>query len=243
MESLVDIEFLHHLIREELNQSAPRVMAVLRPLKVVIDNYPEGKVEELTADNNPEDPSYGTRKIYFSRNLYIESEDFMENPPKKFLRLAPGREVRLKHAYIITCQDVVKDSSGKIIELHCTYDPKSKSGSDTSGRKVKGTLHWVAEETAVKANVRLFDHLFTLRDLSQMEEGKTYSDYLNPDSLLSLTDCLIEPLGVQTKPLDRFQFLRQGYFCADLDHTPEKPIFNRIVSLKDTWAKIKKREQ
>ncbi|MCX6090598.1 MAG: glutamine--tRNA ligase/YqeY domain fusion protein [Candidatus Atribacteria bacterium] len=242
VESLVDIEFLHHVIREELNQTAPRVMVVLRPLKVVIDNYPEGKVEELTAENNPEDPGYGTRTMLFSRNLYIEEDDFMENPPKKFFRLAPGQEVRLKHAYIITCQEVVKDSSGKIIELHCTYDPTSRSGSDTSERKVKGTLHWVAEETGVRATIRLYGHLFTLKDLSLMERGKSYVDYLNPDSLITLTESLAEPALAQAKPLDRFQFLRQGYFCADLDHTREKPLFNRIVSLKDTWAKIQKQD-
>jgi len=242
VESLVSIEFLHHIIREELNQTAPRVMAVLRPLKVVIDNYPEGKIEELTADNNPEDPGYGTRTILFSRNLFIEEDDFMENPPKKFFRLAPGQEVRLKHAYIITCREVVKDSAGKVIELHCTYDPKTRSGSDQSGHKVKGTLHWVAEEAAMKATVRLYDHLFTLKDLSLMEEGKSYTDYLNPDSLIVLNDSLIEPVLAEAKPLDRFQFLRQGYFCADLDHTREKPVFNRIVSLKDTWAKIQKQE-
>jgi len=242
VESLVSIEFLHHIIREELNQTAPRVMAVLRPLKVVIDNYPEGKIEELTADNNPEDPGYGTRTILFSRNLFIEEDDFMENPPKKFFRLAPGQEVRLKHAYIITCREVVKDSAGKVIELHCTYDPKTRSGSDQSGHKVKGTLHWVAEEAAMKATVRLYDHLFTLKDLSLMEEGKSYTDYLNPDSLIVLNDSLIEPVLAEAKPIDRFQFLRQGYFCADLDHTREKPVFNRIVSLKDTWAKIQKQE-
>jgi glutaminyl-tRNA synthetase len=242
VESIVDIEFLHHVIREELNQTATRVMAVLRPLKVVIDNYPEGKIEELVAENNPEDPNYGTRMIHFSRNIFIEQEDFMENPPKKFFRLAPGQEVRLKHAYIITCQEIVKDSSGNIVEVHCTYDPNSRSGSDLSGRKVKGTLHWVAEEVAIRATVRLYDHLFTLKNLSDMEEGKTYSDYLNPDSLITLDPCLVEPSIAQAKPLDRFQFLRQGYFCADIDHTPEKPLFNRIVSLKDTWAKIQKRE-
>jgi glutaminyl-tRNA synthetase len=230
------------VIREELNQTATRVMAVLRPLKVVIDNYPEGKIEELVAENNPEDPNYGTRMIHFSRNIFIEQEDFMENPPKKFFRLAPGQEVRLKHAYIITCQEIVKDSSGNIVEVHCTYDPNSRSGSDLSGRKVKGTLHWVAEEVAIRATVRLYDHLFTLKNLSDMEEGKTYSDYLNPDSLITLDHCLVEPSIAQAKPLDRFQFLRQGYFCADIDHTPEKPLFNRIVSLKDTWAKIQKRE-
>jgi glutaminyl-tRNA synthetase len=242
VESIVDIEFLHHVIREELNQTATRVMAVLRPLKVVIDNYPEGKIEELVAENNPEDPNYGTRMIHFSRNIFIEQEDFMENPPKKFFRLAPGQEVRLKHAYIITCQDIVKDASGNIVEVHCTYDPNSRSGSDLSGRKVKGTLHWVAEEVAIRATVRLYDHLFTLKNLSDVEEGKTYSDYLYPDSLITLDHCLVEPSIAQAKPLDRFQFLRQGYFCADIDHTPEKPLFNRIVSLKDTWAKIQKRE-
>ncbi|HSV30487.1 MAG TPA: glutamine--tRNA ligase/YqeY domain fusion protein [Atribacteraceae bacterium] len=238
VESLVEIEFLHHIIREELNRTAPRRMAVLKPLKVVIENYPAGKIEELAAENNPEDPAGGTRPMLFSRNLFIEEDDFMENPPKKFFRLAPGREVRLKHAYIISCREVVKDVAGRIVELRCLYDPDSRSGSVQAGRKVKGTLHWVAEKAALRATVRLYDNLFTLRDLSRMEEGKTYEDYLNPDSLQVFDGVLIEPSLAKAHPADRFQFLRQGYFCADQEHTPDRPLFNRIVSLRDTWAKI-----
>lgn len=239
--SLVDIEFLQYCIREELNRTTDRVMAVLDPLKVVIENYPEGQVEELEALNNPEaqEPSY--RKVPFSRVIYIEREDFMEEPPKKFFRLAPGREVRLKHAYFITCKEVVKDENGEIVELRCVYDPETRGGDAPDGRKVKGTLHWVSAEHAVKAEVRLYDSLFTLRNMDEMEEGKDYKDYLNPDSLKVLPDCMVEPSLKNAEVMDRFQFLRHGYFCVDKDSTPEKLVFNRTVSLKDTWAKVKKK--
>jgi glutaminyl-tRNA synthetase len=239
--SLVDIEFLQYCIREELNRTTDRVMAVLDPLKVVIENYPEGQVEELEALNNPEaeEPSY--RKVPFSRVIYIEREDFMEEPPKKFFRLAPGREVRLKHAYFITCKEVIKDDNGKIVELRCVYDPETRGGDAPDGRKVKGTLHWVSAEHAVRAEVRVYDNLFTLRNMDEMEEGKDYKDYLNPDSLKVLTDCMVEPSLKNAKVMDRFQFLRHGYFCVDKESTPEKLVFNRTVSLKDTWAKVRKK--
>ena len=241
--SMVDIEFLQFIIREELNASAQRAMAVLDPLKVVIENYPEGQVEMLEAENNPEDPNAGTRTIPFSRELYIERDDFMENPPKKFFRLSPGSEVRLKHACFITCKEVVRNGAGEIVELRCIYDPLSRGGEAPDGRRVKGTLHWVSVPHAVKAEIRLYENLFTLRDMSEMEEGKSYSDYLNPDSLKVLGNCFVEPMIAGAKPLDRFQFLRQGYFCADADSTPERPVFNRTVALKDSWAKMQQKGQ
>jgi len=240
--SIVDVALLEYCIREDLNYSAPRVMAVLNPLKVVLLNYPEGQVEELEAENNPENPEMGTRKIPFSRELYIEQDDFRENPPKKYFRLSPGQEVRLKHAYIIKCVDVIKDQeTGEIKEIHCLYDPQTRSGSDTSGRKVKGTLHWVSAPHAEKAEVRLYDHLFiekgTSEDVAEHEEQVQ----LNPDSLIKLTTCLVEPNLAGAKPASRYQFLRQGYFCVDTkDTNGEHLVFNRIVSLKDSWAKIAK---
>ena len=231
--SVVDISLLEHCIREDLNAKAPRVMAVLRPLKVIIVNYPEDQVEELPAENNPENPEMGTRMLPFSRELYIEQEDFMEEPPKKFFRLAPGKEVRLKHAYIIKCENVVKDEkTDEIIELHCTYDPETRSGLGQSNRKVKGTLHWVSAAHAIKAEVRLFDYLF-------INEGE--EEVLNPHSLERLSSCMLEPGLKKANPGDKFQFLRQGYFCVDKDSTPEKLVFNRIVSLRDTWAKLQKK--
>jgi len=241
--SIVDIEFLQFILREELNSTAQRAMAVLDPVKVVIENYPEGKVEMLEAENNPEDPGAGSRLIPFSREIYIEREDFMENPPKKFFRLSPGSEVRLKHAYIVTCRGVVRDDAGRVIELRCEYDPESRGGAAPDGRRVKGTLHWVSAPHAVRAQVRLYDNLFTLRDMSEMEEGKCYADYLNPDSQTILDGCLVEPMLANAGPSDRFQFLRQGYFCADLDSTPERPVFNRTVALKDSWAKMQQKGQ
>ena len=241
--SIVDIEFLQFILREELNSTAQRAMAVLDPLKVVIENYPEGTVEMLEAENNPEDPGAGSRLIPFSREIYIEREDFMENPPKKFFRLSPGSEVRLKHAYIVTCRGVVRDDAGRVIELRCEYDPESRGGAAPDGRRVKGTLHWVSAPHAVRAQVRLYDNLFTLRDMSEMEEGKCYADYLNPDSQTILDGCLVEPMLANAGPSDRFQFLRQGYFCADLDSTPERPVFNRTVALKDSWAKMQQKGQ
>lgn len=241
--SMVDIEFLQYIIREELNLEARRAMAVLDPLKVVIENYPEGQTEMLGAENNPERPEDGTRQIPFSREIYIEREDFMENPPKKFFRLSPGMEVRLKHAYLITCTEVVRNGEGEITELRCTYDPESRGGEAPDGRRVKGTLHWVSVPHAVKAEVRLYDNLFTLREMSAMEEGKTFRDYLHPGSLKVLENCFVEPGLAEAGPLERFQFLRQGYFCADPDSTPERPVFNRTVPLKDSWAKEVRKEQ
>lgn len=238
--SMVDIEFLHHCIREELNKTADRVMAVLRPLKVVIENYPEGQVEEIDALNNPEDPNSPWRKVPFSREIYIERDDFMEDPPKKFFRLAPGREVRLKHAYFITCKEVIKDEKGEVTELRCVYDPKTRGGDAPDGRKVKGTLHWVSAPHAVKAEVRLYDHLFTLKNMEAIEEGKDYKDYLNPDSLEILANVLIEPCMGEAAPYTKVQFLRHGYFCVDPDSEKGRPVFNQIVSLKDTWAKLQK---
>ena len=238
--SMVDIEFLHHCIREELNKTVDRVMAVLRPLKVVIENYPEGQVEEIDALNNPEDPDSPWRKVPFSREIYIERDDFMEDPPKKFFRLAPGREVRLKHAYFITCKEVIKDEKGEVKELRCVYDPKTRGGDAPDGRKVKGTLHWVSAPHAVKAEVRLYDHLFTLKNMEAIEEGKDYKDYLNPDSLEILANVLIEPCMGGAAPYTKVQFLRHGYFCVDPDSEKGRPVFNQIVSLKDTWAKLQK---
>lgn len=238
--SLVEISLLEHCIREDLNAKAARVMGVLHPLKVIIDNYPEGKVEELPAENNPENPEMGSRILPFSREFYIEQEDFMENPPKKFFRLAPGQEVRLKHAYIIKCENMVKDeNTGEIIELHCTYDPQTRSGSDTSGRKVKGTLHWVSAQHALQAEVRLYDYLFTNADEEQEDESEEM--VLNPNSLECLTSCLVEPSLQNAKQGDKFQFLRQGYFCVDEDSREGKLVFNRIVSLRDSWAKLEKK--
>ena len=236
--SFVDIAMLEHCIREELNTNASRVMAVLRPLKVVLENYPEDRVEELDAEINPENPGLGSRKIPFARVLYIEQDDFREDPPKKFFRLAPGREVRLKHAYIIKCEDVIKDEqTGEVVELRCTYDPNTRSGMSTEGRKVKGTLHWVSADYALEAEVRLYDHLFTKEN---PEEEDDFIGNLNPNSLEELTTCKVEPSLRDAVPGSRFQFLRQGYFSID-PGAKEKLVFNRIVSLKDTWAKIQQK--
>ncbi len=239
-DSMVDIALLEHCIREELNLKAPRVMAVLQPLKVIIDNYSEGQVEWLDAENNPEDPAAGNRKIPFSREIYIEQEDFKENPPKKFFRLIPGGEIRLKSAYIIKCERVVKDQQGNIIELHCTYDPDSKSGGPTAGRKVKGTSHWVSALHAIPAEVRLYDHLFLQEDPEEDEAGD-FTSNINPKSLETLTSCMLEPSLADAVVGNRYQFMRQGYFCVDPDSTPDKLVFNRIVSLRDTWAKMQKK--
>lgn len=235
--STVDVAMLEHCIREDLNQRAMRAMAVLRPLKIVIENYPEGQVEELEAENNQEQPETGKRKIPFSREIFIEQEDFMENPPKKFFRLAPGQEVRLKHAYIIKCEEVIKDEAGEVVELRCTYDPATKSGSDTSGKKVKGVLHWVSAAQSITAEVRLYDYLMTQDE----EEDKDFKETLNPHSLIRLTDCRVEPSLAQAQTGDRFQFLRQGYFCVDSKDSKEGAlVFNRIVGLKDSWVKVQK---
>ncbi|KPJ59230.1 MAG: glutamine--tRNA ligase [Latescibacteria bacterium DG_63] len=240
-ESLVDVALLEHCIRDDLNRRASRVMAVLRPLRVVIDNYPEGRVEELEAINNPEDPTAGTRKVPFSRVIYIEKDDFREDPPKKFFRMAPGREVRLRYAYYIKCVDVVKDEkTGEVVELHCTYDPSTRGGWAADGRKVKGTLHWVSAEHAVDGEVRLYDHLFTKADPTDAEEGVDWVANLNPRSLETLTLCKLEPSLAGVKPGYRCQFERQGYFCADIDCSERALVFNRTVSLRDTWAKIER---
>ena len=239
----VAIELLDHCLREDLNRRAPRVMAVLRPLKVIIDNYPEEKVEEMEAINNPEDPAMGTRKVPFSREIYIEQDDFREDPPKKFFRLSPGREVRLKHGYFITCVDVVKDAkTGEITELHCTYDPETRSGDAPDGRKVKGTLHWVSAAHAHTATVRLYEHLFTKENPDDVEPGKDFKDYLNPNAVRELAGCRIEPSLAGARLEERFQFLRHGYFCVDTDSSGDKLVFNRIVPLRDTWAKIEKKQ-
>lgn len=242
-DSVVDIALLEHCVREDLNKRAPRAMVVLNPLKVVITNYPEGQIEWLETENNPEMPEMGTRKIPFSREIYIEAEDFMEDPPKKFFRLKPGGEVRLKSAYIIKCEEAVKDpATGSIVELRCTYDPDSKSGGPNASRKVKGTLHWVEALHAVPCEVRLYDYLFTVPDPDNDEDGLSFTDKINQDSLNVLTGCLAEPYLKNVKADDRFQFLRNGYFCVDPDSTPDLPVFNRIVGLKDTWAKVKEKE-
>lgn len=240
-ESLVDIELLEHVLREELNKTAPRAMAVLRPLKLVIDNYPEEQIEEFEAQINPEDPSTGTKRIPFGKELFIEREDFEENPPKGYFRLFLGSEVRLKHAYLITCTDVEKNAQGEIIAVHCNYDPRSRGGEAPDGHRVKGTLHWVSARHGIPAEIRLYGHLFTLRDMSEMEEDKDYRDYLNPHSLEVLTDCIVEPSLREAKPLERFQFLRQGYFCVDPDSKPGRPVFNCSVELKDSWKKAQKK--
>jgi len=242
-DSMVDMALLEHCVREDLNQRAQRVMAVLRPLKVVIDNYPDDQVEEMDAVNNPEDESMGTRKVPFSKVLYIEQTDFQEDPPKKFFRLAPGREVRLRYAYYITCQSVIKnEQTGEIIELRCTYDPETKGGWSPDGRKVKGTLHWVSAEHAVDAEVRLYDRLFTVPDPDEDKE-KDYKAYLNPQSLDVLQNCKLEPFLQQAESGNRYQFERQGYFCVDPDSTAERLVFNRTVALRDTWAKIAAQNQ
>ena len=241
--SVVDMAQLEHAVREDLNKRAPRVMAVLRPLRIVLENYPEDQVEEMDAVNNPEDPEVGTRKIPFSRVLYIEREDFKEDPPKKFFRLAPGREVRLRYAYLITCQSAVKDESGEIVELRCTYDPETRGGSAPDGRRVKGTLHWVSASHAIPAEVRLYDRLFTVEDPGDIEEGEDYKSSLNPKSLEILTGCQVEPSLANAKPGYRCQFERQGYFSVDPDSSNNSLVFNRTVSLRDSWAKIEKAQK
>ena len=238
--STVDIALLEHCLREDLNKTSPRVMAVLRPLKIVIENYPEGQTEELDAVNNPEDESAGTRKVPFSRELFIEQEDFMEEPVKKFYRLAPGREVRLRYAYFITCKDVVKDDSGQIVELRCTYDPETRGGDAPDGRKVKSTLHWVSAAHSLSAEVRLYDHLFNKENPDDVAEGEDFKSTLNPNSLEILSSCHVEPSLAEAKPGQRYQFERLGYFCVDPDSCEGKLVFNRTVTLRDTWAKIQK---
>jgi glutaminyl-tRNA synthetase len=243
-DSLVDIALLEHCLREDLNKRTPRVMAVLQPLRVVIENYPEGQIEEVEAINNPEDASMGTRQLPFSRVLYVEGDDFREDPPRKWFRLAPGREVRLKHAYYITCVDVIKDSeTGKVVELRCTYDPESRGGSTPDGRKVRGTLHWVSAAHALDATVRLYEHLFAKPDPMDVEEGSRFMESLNPNSLEILTGCKVEPSLADSEPGTRYQFLRTGYFCTDPDSVEGRLVFNRTATLRDTWAKIEKAQQ
>jgi len=243
-ESMVDIALLEHCVREDLNRRAPRVMGVLRPLRVVIDNYPEDRVEEMECVNNPEDPDMGTRKVPFSRVLYIEREDFREDPPKKFYRLAPGREVRLRYAYFITCVGVVKDEqTGEVVELHCTYDPATRGGDAPDGRKVRGTLHWVSAAHALEAEVRLYDHLFVKENPDDAEEGEDFTSYVNPSSLEVLTSCRVEPSLAGVAPGSRCQFERQGYFCVDPDSSDGALVFNRTVSLRDSWAKIERAQK
>ncbi|MHC4441147.1 MAG: glutamine--tRNA ligase/YqeY domain fusion protein [Planctomycetota bacterium] len=241
--STVDIALLEHCLRDHLNKTAPRIMGVIRPLKVIIDNYPEDQTDQLEAVNNPEDPEAGTRKVPFSKVLYIEREDFMEDPPKKFFRLAPGREVRLRYAYYITCTDIVKDQNGEITELHCTYDPATRGGDSPDGRKVKATLHWVAAQHALQAEVRLYDHLFNKENPDEVEEGQDWKSNINPNSLEVLPQCYIEPSIKDVAPGTRYQLERLGYFCVDPDSTKDKLVLNRTVTLKDTWAKIAKAQQ
>ncbi|MCP4650783.1 MAG: glutamine--tRNA ligase/YqeY domain fusion protein [PVC group bacterium] len=242
--SKIDIAVLEKSIRDDLNKRASRVMAVLRPLKVVIENYPEDQTEELEAINNPEDDSMGTRKVPFSRELYIERDDFMEDPPKKFFRLAPGREVRLRYAYFITCKEVIRDeNTGEIVELRCVYDPQTKGGDSPDGRKVKATLHWVAAAQAIKTEVRLYNHLFIKENPEDTEADADFTSNLNPESLETLNSCWIEPSVAGAIEGTRYQFERLGYFCIDPDSSAQKMVFNRIASLRDTWAKVKKKEE
>ncbi|MFZ0815085.1 MAG: glutamine--tRNA ligase/YqeY domain fusion protein [Candidatus Sulfotelmatobacter sp.] len=239
----IELAMLEHFVREDLNKRAPRVMAVLRPLKVVIDNYPENQVEEMDAVNNPEDESAGTRKIPFSRELYIEQDDFREVPPPKYFRLTPGREVRLRYGYLVTCTGVVKNDKGEAVEVHCTYDPATRGGNTPDGRKVKSTIHWVSAANAIDAEVRIYENLFSKENPNEVEEGKDVLDNLNPNSLDVITDAKLEPSLVNAAAGSRYQFERLGYFCVDPDSKPGKPIFNRTVALKDTWAKVEKKQR
>jgi len=239
----IELAMLEHFVREDLNKRAPRAMAVLRALKVVIDNYPENQTEEMDAVNNPEDPSAGTRKVPFSRVLCIEQDDFREDPPKQYYRLSPGREVRLRYGYFITCKSVVKNEKGEVVEVHCTYDPATRGGNaPPDGRKVKSTIHWVSAAHAVDAEVRIYENLFSKEDPNQTEEGQDFTTNLNPNSLEVLTDCKLEPSLANAAAGSRYQFERLGYFCVDPDSAPGKPVFNRTVALKDTWARIEKKK-
>ncbi|HJN90390.1 MAG TPA: glutamine--tRNA ligase, partial [Verrucomicrobiota bacterium] len=236
--SLTDVALLEHSIRQDLNDTTPRRMAVLRPLKVVITNFDEGNIEELEAANHPKNPDAGTRTVPFTREIYVERDDFMEEPPSKFFRLGPGREVRLRFAYFITCNEIVKNAAGEVTELHFTYDPETHGGNAPDGRKVKGTIHWVSASHAHEAEVRLYDRLFTAEDPNRDDNGKTYLDHLNPDSLEVIADARLEPGLAKAEPGERFQFERLGYFCADTtDSQAGKPVFNRTVTLRDAWAK------
>jgi glutaminyl-tRNA synthetase len=238
----IELAMLEHFVREDLNKRAPRVMAVLRPLKVVIDNYPENQVEEMDAVNNPEDASAGTRKVPFSRVLYIEQDDFREDPPKGYFRLSPGREVRLRYAYFMICKSVVKNDKGDVVEVHCTYDPASRGGNSPDGRKVKSTIHWVSAAHAIDADVRIYENLFTKENPGDVEEGQDFTANLNPQSLEVIAQAKLEPSLANAAVGGRYQFERLGYFCVDLDSKPGKPVFNRSVALKDTWAKVEKKQ-
>jgi len=236
-DNIIDVALLEFCIREDLNKKAQRVMCVLDPVKLIIDNYPDNTTEELDAINNPEDESQGIRKVPFSKVLYIERDDFMETPPKKYFRLSPGQEVRLRYAYIIKCSHVEKDSAGNILAIHCTYDPATRGGNTPDGRKVKGTIHWVSAQNAINAEIRLYDRLFKVPEPDNVEEGKSFIDNLNPDSL-KIVSAFCEPFLNNSKPFDKFQFERIGYFCVDKDSTKDRLIFNRTVALKDSWSKI-----
>ena len=241
-ENLIQVARLEFSVREHLNRIADRRMAVLKPLKVVITNYPEDEIEQLDAINNPEDPGEGSRQVPFSREIYIEQDDFMEDAPKKFFRLSQGREVRLRYAYFVTCNDVIKDDAGNVVELHCTYDPATRGGNSPDGRKVKGTIHWVSAAAGVPAEVRLYDTLLDLEDPSDLEEGKTLLDHVRPNSLETLTDCVVEPILADTPEGTSVQFERLGYYCVDPDSEAGRPVFNRTVTLRDTWAKVAKKK-
>jgi glutaminyl-tRNA synthetase len=238
----IELAMLEHFVREDLNKRASRVMAVLRPLKVVLDNYPENQVEEMDAVNNPEDASAGTRKVPFSRELYIEQDDFREDPPKGYFRLSPGREVRLRYGYFITCKSVVKDEKGEVVEVHCTYDPATRGGNAPDGRKVKSTIHWVSAASAIQAEVRIYENLFTKENPGEVEEGQDFTVNLNPSSLEVITNAKLEPSLADAAVGTRYQFERLGYFCVDPDSRANKPVFNRTVPLKDTWAKVEKKQ-
>jgi glutaminyl-tRNA synthetase len=238
----IELAMLEHFVREDLNKRSPRVMAVLRPLKVVIDNYPEGQVEEMDAVNNPEDANAGTRKVPFSRELYIEQDDFMEVPAPKYFRLSPGREVRLRYGYLVTCTGVVKNDKGEVVEVHCNYDPATRGGNTPDGRKVKSTIHWVSAAKAIEAEVRIYENLFTKENPNEVEEGQDFTANLNPKSLEVITNAKIEPSLANAEAGSRYQFERLGYFCVDPDAKAGKLVFNRTVALKDSWAKVEKKQ-
>ena len=243
-DAIIDIALLEHSLRDHLNKTAQRAMAVLRPLKVVITNYPEGKTEWLDAVNNPEDASAGARQVPFSRSLYIERDDFMENPPRRFYRLAPGREVRLRYGYFIRCEEIIRDADGNIAELHCSYDPQTRGGSSPDGRKVRATLHWVSAAHALNAELRLYDHLFTRWNPDEDADGAEWLDFLNPESLVVIGDAKLEPSLKDAAPGSRFQFERQGYFCVDTeDSTPDRLVFNRTATLRDSWARAQRSQR
>jgi glutaminyl-tRNA synthetase len=239
----IELAMLEHFVREDLNKRSARVMAVLRPLKLVIDNYPEGQVEEMDAVNNPEDSNAGSRKVPFSRALYIEQDDFREEPPKGYFRLSPGREVRLRYGYLVTCTGVVKNEKGEVVEVHCTYDPATRGGNTPDGRKVKSTIHWVSAQHAVDAEVRIYENLFSKEDPGKVEEGKDFTSNLNPNSLEVIANAKLEPSMANAAAGSRVQFERLGYFCADRESKPGRPVFNRTVALKDTWAKVEKKQK